>query len=166
MNWLDFVILAAVAWFTLTAYLSGLIRETVGLAAVILGIVLAGAFHDNVAENLAVVSGEGRGSQIAAFLLIFIAVGVIGWVAALFLRRLAHLLFLGWADRTAGALFGFIKGVLVIQAVIVIFVLQPALGMESAIAQSTIGAFFLDTAPLVRALLPAEFDRAISDFAA
>ncbi len=119
-----------------------------------------------MSSRLALVVRRLTGSQIAAFLLIFIVVAVIGWVASLFLRRLAHLLFLGWADRTAGALFGFIKGVLVIQAVIVIFVLQPALGMESAIEQSTIGAFFLDTTPLVRALLPAEFDRAISEFAA
>ena len=49
-------------------------------------------------------------------------------------------------------------------AVIVIFVLQPALGMENVIADSTIGSFFLDTTPVVRALLPAEFDSAIREF--
>ncbi len=80
------------------------------------------------------------------------------------LRRAARLFFLGWADRTGGAVFGFFKGVLIVQTVIVIFVLQPTLGMEEAIASSAIASFFLDTTPIVRALLPTEFDSAIHEF--
>lgn len=164
MNWLDFVILGVLAWFTLSAYKAGLIRETVGLASVILGIIMAGLFHDNVSENLAVLVGDGPGTEIAAYLLIFLVVVVLGFISSLFLRTAAHLLFLGWADRAGGALFGFIKAVLIVQAVVVIFVLQPTLGMDDVIADSVIGAFFLDSTPVVRALLPQEFDVAIRDF--
>lgn len=164
MNWLDFLILALVAWLTLSAYMTGLIRETVGLASVILGVAMAGLFHDDVATNLALLAGEGPGTEIGAYLLIFAVVVTIGVVASFVLRRATRLFFLGWADHAGGALFGFFKGVLIVQAVIVIFVLQPALGMEEAIASSAIGSFFLDTTPVVRALLPHEFDAAIREF--
>jgi membrane protein required for colicin V production len=164
VNWLDFLILALVAWLTLSAYMTGLIRETVGLASVILGVAMAGLFHDNVATNLALLAGEGAGTEIGAYLLIFAVVLTIGVVASFILRSATRLFFLGWADHAGGALFGFFKAVLIVQAVIVIFVLQPALGMEDAIASSAIGSFFLDTTPVVRALLPEEFDSAIREF--
>lgn len=166
MNWLDFVILALMAWFTLSAYLSGLIRETLGLASVILGVILAGLFHDEFADNLDFFIESETASNVIAFITIFVIVAVGGWALSLFLRRTADLLLLGWADHAGGALFGFIKAVLIIQALTVIFVLQPALGMEAVIADSAIGSFFLDSTPVVRALLPAEFDRAISAFPA
>ena len=124
MNWLDFLILALVAWLTLSAYMTGLIRETVGLASVILGVAMAGLFHDNVATNLALLTGEGAGAEIGAYLLIFAVVLTIGFVASFVLRSATRLFFLGWADHAGGALFGFFKGVLIVQAVIVIFVLQ------------------------------------------
>ena len=164
MNWLDFLIIAIIGWFTVAAYLSGFIRETLGLAAVLLGVLLAGLFHDNLAENLQIFVDDETATRIVAFLAIFVIVAVAGWAASLLLRSTARLLMLGWADRVAGALFGFLKGVLIIQAVTVIFILQPALGMESVIADSMIGAFFLDNAPVVGALLPTEFDSALQDF--
>ena len=87
-----------------------------------------------------------------------------GWALSMLLHSTARLLMLGWADRAAGAFFGFLKGVLIVQTITVIFILQPALGMESAIAESTIGSFFLDSAPVVTALLPSEFDSALDQF--
>ena len=164
MNWLDFLILALLAWFTLTAYLAGLIRESVGLAAVVLGVILAGLFHDDVAASLDPFLTNDTAARIVAFLTIFAIAVIAGWVASLFLRTVSNLLFLGWADHAAGALFGFFKAVLIIQAVTVIFVLQPALGVDTVIAESTIGSFFLDTTPFVRALLPGAFDEALRQF--
>lgn len=166
MNWLDFVILAVVAWLTLAAYLHGLIRETVGLGAVIVAIFLAGLLHQRLAANLNHLIGDETTAEIAAFLMIFVVVAGAGWVLAFFLRQTAELLFLGWADHAGGAVFGFLKAVLIVQTLTVIFVLQPALGLDQAIADSVIGSFFLKSTPVVRALLPSAFDRALTDFVA
>lgn len=166
MNWLDFLIIAVVGWFTVAAYLSGFIRETVGLAAVLIGVLLAGLFHDNLADNFQIFIDDETGTRVVAFLVIFAIVAAAGWTLSLFLRSTANLLMLGWANRAAGAFFGFLKGILVVQAITVIFILQPALGMDAAIADSVIGAFFLDSTPVVRALLPAEFDAALQNFPA
>lgn len=164
MNWLDFLIIALVGWFTVAAYLSGFIRETVGLVAVLIGVLLAGLFHDNLADNFQIFVDDETGTKVVAFLTIFAIVAAAGWAASLLLRSTANLLMLGWADRAAGAFFGFLKGILVVQAITVIFILQPALGLDGAIADSLIGSFFLDSAPVVGALLPSEFDSALQDF--
>lgn len=164
LNWLDFLIIAIVGWFTVAAYLSGFIRETVGLAAVLVGVLAAGFFHDNLADNFQIFVDDETGTRVVAFLTIFALVAAAGWALSLFLRSTANLLMLGWADRFAGAFFGFLKGILVVQAITVIFILQPVLGMDGAIADSTIGSFFLDSAPVVTALLPGEFDSAVEGF--
>jgi len=164
LNWLDFLIIALVGWFTVAAYLSGFIRETVGLVAVLIGVLLAGLFHDNLADNFQIFVDDETGTKVVAFLTIFAIVAAAGWAASLLLRSTANLLMLGWADRAAGAFFGFLKGILVVQAITVIFILQPALGLDGAIADSLIGSFFLDSAPVVGALLPSEFDSALQDF--
>jgi membrane protein required for colicin V production len=164
MNWLDFTIIALVALITMTAFRRGFIRETVGLAAVVLGVIVAGLFHDNVAEGIDSLVGVDTWTRIASFLAIFLAISIAGWILSRLLRTAAELLFLGWADHAAGGIFGLIKAVIVVQAITIIFVLQPALGVEGAIDDSLIGSFFLDTTPVVRALLPGEFDTALHDF--
>ena len=164
VNWLDFLIIAILGWFTVAAYLSGFIRETVGLAAVLIGVLVAGLFHDNLADNFQIFVDDETGTRVVAFLSIFAIVALAGWALSMLLRSTARLLMLGWADRAAGAFFGLLKGVLIVQTITVIFILQPALGMESVIAESTIGSFFLDNAPVVTALLPSEFDTALDQF--
>ncbi len=164
MNWLDFVIIALVALITVTAFRRGFIRETVGLAAVVIGVIAAGFFHDDVADSIDTLVGTGTWLRIASFLTIFLAISITGWIIARLLRTAAELLFLGWADHAAGGIFGLIKAVIVVQTITIIFVLQPALGVEGAIDESLIGSFFLDTTPVVRTLLPGEFDAALHDF--
>ena len=166
VNWLDFVIVGIVGWFTLTAYLHGLLRETVGLAAVIGGIILAGLFHNDLAQNLDLFISNATAREIVAFVAILGTVAAVGWIAGILLRGTADLLLLGWADHAAGGIFGLLKGILLIQALAAIFVLQPALGVPAALHESVIGSFFLDTTPMVRVLLPTDFDQVIRQFAA
>ena len=166
MNWLDFVIIGIVGWFTLTAYLHGFLRETVGLSAVIGGIILAGMYHNDLAQNLDLFISNATARGIVAFVTILTIVTMIGWIAGILLRGAANLLLLGWADHAAGGVFGFFKGILFLQALAAIFILQPALGVPAALHASVIGSFFLETTPMVRALLPTDFDQVIRQFAA
>ena len=164
MNWLDFSIIAFIAVVALTAFRRGFIREFLGLIAVVAGVIIAGLFHDDVAISLETLTGETTWAHISTFLAIFLAISIIGWIISLVLRSTVDLFVLGWADHAAGAIFGIIKSVIIIQAAMVIFVFQPALGMEAAIADSLIGPIFLDSTSIVHALLPNEFDRAIQEF--
>ena len=52
MNWLDLVILLVLAWFVIAGATAGLVRESVTLIAVLLGVVLAGLSRSSAADSL------------------------------------------------------------------------------------------------------------------
>ena len=52
MNWVDVAIVVIVAWFTFSAFSAGVIREVVTIVGVALGIVLAGLFYQDLADDV------------------------------------------------------------------------------------------------------------------
>ena len=52
MNWLDAVILIALIGFTVAAFRAGLIREVVTLIAVVVGVLVAGHYYDDLADDV------------------------------------------------------------------------------------------------------------------
>lgn len=164
MTWLDAVIILVILGFTYAAYGAGLIREVVTLAAVIVGVVVAGQLYDNLAEDVLVFIDNEEGARAISFLVLFGSVFLLGQIAAYVLKRIAALLLLGWADRLGGAAFGFVKGVVVVEALLVLFVTYPQLGLDDAIDDSALGPRFLDWLSFLQGLLPGEFERAVDRF--
>jgi membrane protein required for colicin V production len=82
------------------------------------------------------------------------------------LSRTASLLMLGWADKAGGAVFGFIKGLLIVQVLLIIFAAYPSLGLDDAIANSELAPYFLDDVDFLLRLLPDNFDERIEGFIA
>jgi transcriptional regulator with PAS, ATPase and Fis domain len=52
MNWVDVAIVVIVAWFTFSAFSAGVIREVVTIVGVALGVVLAGLFYKDLADDV------------------------------------------------------------------------------------------------------------------
>ena len=73
---------------------------------------------------------------------------------------------LGWADHLAGAGFGFLKGLLIVQILLILFVTFPQLGLEDTIDGSALAPFFLDDIPFLLRLLPGEFEVGVDTFLA
>ena len=82
------------------------------------------------------------------------------------LSRTASLLMLGWADRAGGAVFGFLKGLLVVQALLIVLAAYPSLGMEDAVAGSQLAPYFVDDVDVLLWVLPDNFDSRIERFLA
>ena len=160
MNWLDGVILAVLIWFIFAAFTAGFIREVVTIVSVILGVVLAGLFYERLADDIGTFIDSERAARIAAFLAIFGAVALAGQVAAMLLKETASLLMLGTFDQLAGAIFGFAKGVVIIQVLLIVFATYPSLGLGPAISDSALSPLFIERAPILLRILPAEFDAA------
>ena len=160
MNWLDGVILALLVWFIFAAFTAGFIREVVTIVSVILGVVLAGLFYERLADDLKTFIDSDRAARIAAFLAIFGATALAGHVAAMLLKETASLLMLGTFDQLAGAAFGFAKGVVIIQVLLIVFATYPSLGLGNAIKDSSLSPLFIEKAPILLKVLPAEFDAA------
>lgn len=164
MNWLDIVILLVVLAFTLSAYSAGLIREVVTLFAIVLGIVIAGLLYDDLATDVLVFIDDADAALAVSFLILFGAIYLLGQLTAYMLKRAASLLMLGWADRLGGALFGLLKGLIVVEVLLILFAAYPQLSLDDAIDDSRLAPFFLDDVPLVLRVLPGEFDDRVDRF--
>ena len=166
MNWLDIVIVLVIAFFAISAFRAGLIREVVTLASVAVGVVVAGLFYDDLARDVLVFIDNEKTALIVAFLILLGAVYLAGQLIAVMLKRAASLLLLGMADHAGGALFGLIKGLIVVEVLLILLVTYPQLGLKADIDGSAIAPLFLDAAPLLLLVLPDEFELAVDAFVA
>ena len=166
MNWLDVVILLMLGGFTFAAYSAGLIREVITLFAVVLGIIIAGFLYDNLAVDVLVFINNEDAAEAVSFLALFGGVYLLGQIGAYMLKTGAALLMLGTLDSLGGAAFGFIKGVFVVQILVIVFAAYPSLGMDEAVEDSEIGRYFVDSGAFLLNILPDNFDDRIDDFLA
>lgn len=166
LNELDLVILAVAVGIGLWGWRLGILRAGVALLAIVVGVVVAGLYHERVFVDLAIAEFPSGGMKAASFFLILTLVGVGGYIIGTFLRGVASVLLLGWADRVAGGVFGLMFGLLLVQSIFAMLVYAGLGRAEGLVGQSAIGMAMLENVPVVRALLPSEFDLAIRGFAA
>ena len=155
MNWLDIVIVVAVAISTFLGLRMGIIKAVLSLAGVIVGVILAGRYYVPLSHQLSFIPGE-KVAEIVAFAIILIGVMVIAAVLASLLKWAASVVMLGWVNRLGGAAFGLVLGAIFCGALLATWV--KWLGVSSIITESIVAAILLDKFPLVLALLPDEFD--------
>jgi membrane protein required for colicin V production len=164
MNWLDPAIVIVIAWFTFAAFRAGIIREVVTVIAFVLGVLAAGFYYDDLAENVLLFIDDDTAANVAAFIVLFASVALGGQLAATLLKQIAGLLRLGWLDHLAGAAFGFLKGLILVEVFLILFTTFPYLGLDGTIRGSAIAPLFLDGGPVLVKLLPGEFDDAVEAF--
>lgn len=155
MNWLDIVILVLIAVPTVTGLKIGIIKALFTVVGMIIGVVLAGRFSEQLGGVLTFISDPGW-AKIAAFAIILIAVMVIASVLAAVIKWVISAVLLGWVNRLGGAVLGFIMGAVFCGALLSIWV--KFIGAGETIDSSALARFLLDIFPFVLALLPAEFD--------
>jgi len=165
MNWLDIVIILIVAFFAATAFSAGLIRELVTLVSVVVGIAVAGLFYDDLARDVLVFIDNKDTANIVAFLMLLGAIYLAGQLIAIMLKQVTAILLLGWADRLGGALFGLLKGLVVVEMLLIAFVTFDV-GLDDAIDDSGLASVFLDAIPVLLLILPNEFEQAVDAFLA
>jgi len=165
MNWLDIVIVLVVAFFAATAFSAGLIRELVILVSAVVGVVVAGLFYDDLARDVLVFIDNKDTANIVAFLVLLGAIYLAGQLIAIMLKQVAAVLLLGWADRLGGALFGLLKGLVVVEVLLIAFVTFDV-GLDDAIEDSGLASVFLDVASVLLIILPDDFERAVDAFPA
>jgi len=162
MNWLNIVIIVALAISTFLGLRIGIIKAVLSLAGVIVGVVLAGQYYVALADVLPFFSETSNVAKVVAFAIILIVVMVIAAVAARFLKWAASVTMLGWVNQLGGAVFGLALGAIFCGALLAAWV--KWLGVGSTITESVVSAFLLDKFPLILALLPDEFDAVRSFF--
>jgi membrane protein required for colicin V production len=166
MNWLDVVVILLLAGFTFAAYSSGLIREVITLVAVVAGILIAGALYERLAADVLVFIDNDDAAEAVAFLALFGGVYLMGQIGAYVLKTGAALLMLGPLDHVGGAVFGFVKGVLVIEMLLIVFAAYPSLDLDRAVDNSVFARQLVDNFGFLVHILPSNFDHRIDEFLA
>jgi membrane protein required for colicin V production len=114
MNLLDWVIIAIVVSSALLAASQGFIFEILSLAGVVVGYLLAAWNYRSLAGWFLPYVKNEWGAQAAAFLLIFLAVCIAAGVLGRVLRWILKNVGLKWADSILGAVFGLLRGVIIV----------------------------------------------------
>jgi membrane protein required for colicin V production len=105
MNWLDWIVLAAVAYAAVKGFSRGLVVELASLVALVAGIWAAAHFSDRFASAV----GIDPENTALAFLLTFVAVLIGVHVLARFLTTLIDIAQLGFPNKLAGIVFGMLR---------------------------------------------------------
>ena len=161
MNWLDIVILVALAVAAFMGLRFGLIKAVLLLAGIVVGVVLAGHFSGPLGERLTFITSEGVAKGVA-FAIIMIGVLAVAAIVASLLTWATKVVMLGWVNRLGGAILGLFLGAFVCGALLAMWV--HFLGTAEVITDSAIATILLDRLPMVLGLLPAEFDGVRSFF--
>ena len=164
MNWLDIVVILLLVVLTTAAFRAGLIREVITLIAVILGIAVAGLLYERLAVDVFVFIDNENASEAVSFLMLFGAVYLMGQIGAYVLKTGAALVMLGPVDHIGGAVFGFVKGLLVVQVLLIVFAAYPTLGLDQAIDNSEIARWFVDDFSFLLKVLPQDFEDRVDQF--
>jgi len=141
MNAADWIIVGAIVLSTLLAASQGFFYEAISLAGTILAYLVASWEYYRIAEKLAPhVKSEWVG-EIAGFLIIFIAVVILAGFVARLVRWAMKEAGLSWFDRLLGALFGLLRGCLLVSVVLMsITAFEPT---SHLLTQSELSPYFL-----------------------
>jgi len=148
MNWLDIVIVAMWSIGFFAGWKIGLFGAIFTTGGLIVGVLLAGRFSDNVADFLTDSISNDTMATIIAYGIILLAVFVVAQVLKAVVKGFMKMVFLGWVDTVGSLTLGLVMGI----------VLSTTLITVTARYSSDIPLSLLDLAPEnVISNLPVEF---------
>ena len=128
MVWIDYAILAIIGLSTLISLIRGFAKEAVSLVIWISAFFIASTFYANLANLLTEISDQFLRNA-AAVTILFISTLVIGALINYLIGQLVSKTGLSGTDRILGLVFGGLRGVLIVSAMI--FFVDAFTGVEN-----------------------------------
>jgi membrane protein required for colicin V production len=161
MNPLDWLLAILLVYSFTRAAMRGIFAEAFALGGVILGFLFACWFYRAGATRLAGLITSPPIAQLAAFLLILVAIMVIASVIAKLLQRAAKAVGLGFFDRLLGGIFGLVRGaVLGVTLLLAVTAFLPA---APWVQNSLLAPYFLRAAHAVSFIMPSDLKLRLLD---
>jgi membrane protein required for colicin V production len=161
MNLFDWLLIAVLAYSTLTAFLRGILVELFSLGGLVAGILLASWNYRSVSLLLRRLITTPSTANVVAFLLIAIGIMILSTILGRVLHRTAESIGLGFFDRILGAAFGFVRGCLL--GIVILMAASAFLPPNSRISQSRLTPYFLAGAHAVSFVVPHDLQQQILD---
>lgn len=117
MNWIDFTILGVVALSTLISLVRGFVKEAISLVIWIAAFLVASRFYSHLSPFLTQITDSAIKNGVAIAIL-FVATLIVGALVNYVISVLVEKTGLTGTDRVLGAVFGFIRGGLIVAAVL------------------------------------------------
>ena len=159
MALIDWLIVVVLLVSVLSAAKNGFFLEVFSLAGVVAGLLLASWNYQRLLPWIGRWVHTLAVAEALSFLLIALGVMVLAGILGRLIRWSVHSIGLGWADRFIGAVFGFVKGcVLVTLAVLVVAAFLP---QATWFQQSRLAPYFLTAAHQASVVTPYELGERI-----
>lgn len=138
LNWLDIALVVVLLWSTFAGLRAGLARVVVGLAATVVGLMAGFWCYRLVAAKILPWVSTVTIANILGFFVIFFGTLLIGALIASLLSRLFKWVGLSWFNYLLGGLAGFLRGALIISALLDFFVAFAPSPTPSALEHSQV----------------------------
>jgi membrane protein required for colicin V production len=114
MTGFDYVVLAVIGISVLLSIMRGFVREVLALISWVIAFVVAKLYAVEFAPLLPEVIPTEALKMLAAFLILFLTTLLLCSLLAIALSQIFKKVGLGWIDRGLGAIFGVLRGVLIV----------------------------------------------------
>lgn len=150
MDWLSLLILVFVGLMAVAGLRQGLVRQVLGLAGLVAAVVLAFQYYEKVGTFLLDYFVVSRAvANILGFAAVCVGVGLAVTIAEWIWGRLVRYTPVSWLDAVGGALFGLVKGAVIVAVVILVLYALPVKGLREIIDSSSVAREFLDASPII-----------------
>ena len=162
LTWFDIVLALIVIWSAAAGLRAGLARVVVGVIATIVGFLAGFWCYGIVAAKLTPWVKTPAIANVLGFLAIFIGVLIIGSLISALLSRLFKWIGLSWFNHFLGGVAGFLRGALVIAALVDIIVAFSPSPTPDFLLQSRLVPYASEVSSWLADLAPRELKDAFS----
>jgi len=120
MNPFDILVVTILTYGLIRGIFRGLVRELSSIVGVLGGFYAAYTYYPHVAKLISPWISDVAYLNIVSYMTIFSVVVIVVGILAVVIKYLLNIAYLGWVDRVCGALFGLLKGGLVVSVVFIV----------------------------------------------
>lgn len=120
MTSFDYIVLVIIGLSVVISMMRGLVRELMALASWVIAFIVARLYTMQLAPLLPAALPSDSIRYFAAFLILFLATLLVCNLLSIVLSQIFKHAGLGWFNRTLGAIFGLVRGVMIVGVIVLL----------------------------------------------